>query len=183
MKLLFASDIHGSPESWEQLERQIAHIKPDNLILLGDVLYHGPRNALRNDYEPPKVVSQLNARKHQIIAIRGNCDSEVDQMLLEFPIMAEYSQILADGRLFFLTHGHHWDPRHLPPLPDGSVFCYGHTHIPQLEKLPDGTVAFNPGSISLPKGGHPASFGLYTENVLTVNRLDDGEVMLKLELV
>ena len=125
MKLLFFSDVHGSPESLELLERHIDSRSPDLLVLLGDALYHGPRNPLRPDYAPPQVVEQLNRRKEQIVAVRGNCDSEVDQMLLEFPLMSDYSTLLVDGHRFFLTHGHLWNPGQLPPIPAGAVFTYG----------------------------------------------------------
>ena len=123
MKLLFFSDVHGSPESLDLLLRQTERLEPDQLILLGDVLYHGPRNPLKTDYAPRKVAEMLNARRDRIIAVRGNCDSEVDQMLLEFPLMADYSTVFADGRRFFLTHGHLWNPEKLPPVPPDSVFC------------------------------------------------------------
>ncbi|MGN1365482.1 phosphodiesterase [Victivallis vadensis] len=182
MKLLFFSDVHGSPESLELLERHIDSRSPDLLVLLGDALYHGPRNPLRPDYAPPQVVEQLNRRKEQIVAVRGNCDSEVDQMLLEFPLMSDYSTLLVDGHRFFLTHGHLWNPGQLPPIPAGAVFTYGHTHLPQLERLENGRIAFNPGSISLPKGGNPASFGFYEDGVLTVCRLQDAGEMLRLSL-
>ena len=154
MKLLFFSDVHGSPESLELLERHIDSRSPDLLVLLGDALYHGPRNPLRPDYAPPQVVEQLNRRK----------------------------ELLVDGHRFFLTHGHLWNPGQLPPIPAGTVFTYGHTHLPQLERLENGRIAFNPGSISLPKGGNPASFGFYEDGVLTVCRLQDAGEMLRLSL-
>lgn len=183
MKLLFFSDVHGSPESVELLERQIESSSPDLLVLLGDALYHGPRNPLRPDYAPPRVVELLNRRKEQLVAVRGNCDSEVDQMLLEFPLMSDYSTLLIDGVRFFLTHGHLWNPRQLPPLPAGTVFAYGHTHLPQLERLGNGRIAFNPGSISLPKGGNPPSFGFYEDGRLSVRDLRTAAEMLQLSLI
>lgn len=125
MKVLFFSDVHGSPESVTLLRRQIDRLAPEQLVLLGDVLYHGPRNPLRPDYAPQLVVEQLNGLKERITAVRGNCDSEVDQMLLAFPIMSEYATLLADGRRFFLTHGHHWGPGNPPPLPAGAVLACG----------------------------------------------------------
>jgi len=158
------------------------HWKPELLVLLGDVLYHGPRNPLRSDYAPQKVVSMLNPRKNEIIAVRGNCDCEVDQMLLEFPVMSDFSNLFADGRRFFLTHGHHWNPGKLPPVPSGTVLAYGHTHIPQLERLDEGIIAFNPGSISLPKAGNPPSFGFYDNGTLSVIELKSSVKMMELVL-
>ena len=182
MKVLFFSDVHGSPESVTLLRRQIDRLAPEQLVLLGDVLYHGPRNPLRPDYAPQLVVEQLNGLKERITAVRGNCDSEVDQMLLAFPIMSEYATLLADGRHFFLTHGHHWGPGNPPPLPAGAVLACGHTHIPQLEVLENGIVAFNPGSVSLPKGGYKASFGVYEDGTLRICELESGNEMMSMQL-
>ncbi len=178
MKILFFSDVHGSPESLELLWKHKELRKPEQLVLLGDALYHGPRNPLRPDYAPPKVVPMLNAEKEQIIAVRGNCDSEVDQMLLEFPIMADFSTLYADGFKFFLTHGHLWNPANPPSVAPGTVLAYGHTHLPHLEKQENGLIAFNPGSISLPKGGNPASFGWYEDGKIQIFELESGKEML-----
>ena len=182
MKLMFASDIHGSLPATERVLELFAQSGAQWLVILGDVLNHGPRNALPEGYAPAKVAERLNEVAHKVIAVRGNCDSEVDQMLLEFPLMSDYSTLLVDGHRFFLTHGHLWNPGQLPPIPAGTVFTYGHTHLPQLERLENGRVAFNPGSISLPKGGNPASFGFYEDGVLTVCRLQDAGEMLRLSL-
>ena len=182
MKLLFFSDVHGSPGSIEKFAAEVDRFQPDQLILLGDVLYHGPRNPLAADYAPPRVVELLNGWSSRILAVRGNCDCEVDQMLLTFPIMAEYSLLLADGRKFFLTHGHHWNPEKLPPLAAGSVFAFGHTHLPLLEREASGVTLFNPGSVTLPKGGYPASLGRYGDGVLSVVALESGEVLSSLRL-
>lgn len=182
MKVLFFSDVHGSPESVEQLMRRISRHAPDHLVLLGDVLYHGPRNPLRPDYAPPLVVEQLNTLKGRITAVRGNCDSEVDQMLLAFPIMSEYATLLAGGRRFFLTHGHHWNPGNPPPLEAGSVLACGHTHIPQLELLDNGIISFNPGSTSLPKGGFEPSYGFYADGRLQVCDLETGGELFGMRL-
>ena len=182
MKVLFFSDVHGSPESVTLLRSQPVDLPPEQLVLLGDVLYHGPRNPLRPDYAPQLVVEQLNGLKERITAVRGNCDSEVDQMLLAFPIMSEYATLLADGRRFFLTHGHHWGPGNPPPLPAGAVLACGHTHIPQLEVLENGIVAFNPGSVSLPKGGCKASFGVYEDGTLRSCELESGDELMSMQL-
>ena len=177
MKLLFASDIHGSPEALLKLEDHLDKLKPNQIVLLGDLLYHGPRNPLRPDYAPPSVSEILNRHSRKIIAVRGNCDSEVDQMMLQFPIMAEYSTILADGMRFFLSHGHHWNPDRLPPIGTADVLAFGHTHIPMLQKLQCGVIAFNPGSLSLPKGGYPASFAVYEDLTIKIFNLETLDIM------
>ena len=126
--------------------------QPDRIILLGDLLYHGPRNDLPRDYAPKKVIPMLSALKDRIIAVRGNCEAEVDQMVLPFPCLAEFSQLLLDGKTFYLTHGHHANPDNLPPLPAGSVFLFGHTHV-KLDEVHSGIRCLNPGSVSIPKDG------------------------------
>lgn len=152
MKLLIASDIHGSAYWCGRLCEEIAKENPDRVILLGDLLYHGPRNDLPRDYAPKKVIPMLSAMKEKIIAVRGNCEAEVDQMVLPFPCLADFSQLLLDGRTFYLTHGHHQNPDNLPPLPAGSVFLYGHTHV-KFDQEVNGIRCLNPGSISIPKDG------------------------------
>lgn len=183
MKILFFSDIHGSPDSLTVLESHITNLNPDHLVILGDALYHGPRNPLKSDYEPPKAAAILNRYKNKIIAVRGNCDSEVDQVMLEFPMMSDYSIVLAGNIKFFLTHGHLWMPEKLPPLEAPAVFAYGHTHIPHLERLNSGIIVFNPGSLSLPKGGNPPSFGFFDGKALKILKLDDGSEMNSMLLV
>ncbi len=152
MKLLIASDIHGSAFWCGKLMEEIQKEQPDRVILLGDLLYHGPRNDLPRDYEPKRVIPMLSALKDKIIAVRGNCEAEVDQMVLPFPCMADYAQLLVDGKLFHLSHGHHQNPEALPPLPEGSVFLFGHTHV-KLDKAVGGIRCLNPGSVSIPKDG------------------------------
>lgn len=173
MKLFFASDIHGSLSATELMLQQFERSGADWLILLGDLLYHGPRNPLPDTYNPSGVAECLNKHASKIIAVRGNCDSEVDQMLLSFPIMAGWQQVLTEQRRFFLTHGHDYGPQNLPALNGGDVLVYGHTHIPQAEKL-GGIYYFNPGSISLPKGGYPPSFGILSGDQLQVLTLQQG---------
>ena len=152
MKLIIASDIHGSAYWCGKLCELVAQEQPDKLILLGDLLYHGPRNDLPRDYAPKKVIPMLSELKEKIIAVRGNCEAEVDQMVLPFPCMAEFSQLLVDGKTFYLTHGHHHNPEALPPLTEGSVFLYGHTHV-KLDEMRGGIRCLNPGSVSIPKDG------------------------------
>ncbi len=152
MKLIIASDIHGSAWWCGKLAALIEEEKPDKLILLGDLLYHGPRNDLPKDYAPKKVIPMLSQYKDIILAVRGNCEAEVDQMVLPFPCMADCSQLYADGHLLYLTHGHHHSPDNLPPLPEGSIFLSGHTHV-KLDEVRNGIRCLNPGSVSIPKDG------------------------------
>lgn len=152
MKLLIASDIHGSAYWCGRLMEEIRREDPDRILLLGDLLYHGPRNDLPRDYAPKKVIPVLSALEEKILAVRGNCDAEVDQMVLPFPCMADYAQLLVDGKTFYLTHGHHAAPNSLPPLPGGSIFLSGHTHV-KLDETVSGVRCLNPGSVSIPKDG------------------------------
>ena len=152
MKLLIASDIHGSAFWCGKLLEVAEAFQPDRIVLLGDLLYHGPRNDLPRDYAPKQVIPMLSRYADKIIAVRGNCEAEVDQMVLPFPCMADFSQIYADGNTFYLTHGHHHSPDNLPPLPEGSIFLSGHTHV-KLDELRKGIRCLNPGSVSIPKDG------------------------------
>lgn len=171
MKVLIASDIHGSAYWAQRLLEEVGALNPDRIVLLGDLLYHGPRNDLPCDYDPKRVAAILNdlAKTGRIVAVRGNCDAEVDQMVLEFPCMADSAQLVDEsGRLLFMTHGHifgaglHGSVDSLPPLPCGSVVVYGHTHVKANQKTPGRSDiwAFNPGSLSIPKDG-THSYGVY----------------------
>lgn len=152
MKLLIASDIHGSAFWCGRLCEIMEQEKPDKLVLLGDLLYHGPRNDLPRDYMPKQVIPMLSQYKDKILAVRGNCEAEVDQMVLPFPCLAEYAVLLCDGVSMYLTHGHHNNPDNLPPLEEGSVFLYGHTHV-KMDEVRNGIRCINPGSVSIPKDG------------------------------
>ena len=152
MKLLIASDIHGSAYWCSRLCELVEQEQPDKLILLGDLLYHGPRNDLPRDYAPKQVIPMLSKYQDKIIAVRGNCEAEVDQMVLPFPCMADFSQLVTEDAVFYLTHGHHHNPEHLPPLSEGSIFLYGHTHVKQ-DVVIGGIRCLNPGSVSIPKDG------------------------------
>ena len=152
MKLFIASDIHGSAYWCGRMMEEIQKENPDRVILLGDLLYHGPRNDLPRDYAPKQVIPMLSGIKEKIIAVRGNCEAEVDQMVLPFPCLADYAELLVDGKIFHLSHGHHQNPQNLPPLPEGSVFLFGHTHV-KLDETVDGIRCLNPGSVSIPKDG------------------------------
>ena len=152
MKLIIASDIHGSAFWCGKLMELVDTHQPDKLILLGDLLYHGPRNDLPRDYAPKQVIPMLSRHADRIIAVRGNCEAEVDQMVLPFPCMADFSQLLVDGKTLYLTHGHHHNPQNLPPLPQGSIFLFGHTHV-KMDETVTGIRCLNPGSVSIPKDG------------------------------
>ena len=173
MKFLIASDIHGSAYWAERLMAAIEAEQPDRIILLGDLLYHGPRNDLPRDYAPKRVIPLLNdlAKSGRVIAVRGNCEAEVDQMVLEFPCMSDSALVMdSDGRELFCTHGHvfgagmHNSVDNAPVLPTGSALVYGHTHIKvneESQKHP-GLWLFNPGSVSIPKDG-THSYGIYED--------------------
>ena len=152
MKLLIASDIHGSAYWCRKLLEVYQQEQPDKLVLLGDILYHGPRNDLPREYAPKAVISMLSPLAEKILCVRGNCEAEVDQMVLPFPCMAPYSQLLVEGKTFYLTHGHHENPRNLPRLNPGDVFLSGHTHVKE-DILVEGVRCLNPGSVSIPKDG------------------------------
>lgn len=152
MKLVIASDIHGSAYWCRKLMELAEQEQPDKLILLGDLLYHGPRNDLPREYAPKQVIPMLCAWQDKILCVRGNCEAEVDQMVLRFPCMAEYALLECDGKTMYLTHGHHCSPEKLPPLTPGSIFLSGHTHI-KLDETRQGVRCLNPGSVSIPKDG------------------------------
>lgn len=181
MKLMFASDIHGSLPATERVLALFAQSGAQWLVILGDVLYHGPRNALPEGYAPAQVAERLNEQASRIIAVRGNCDSEVDQMLLRFPITAPWQQVLLPSQRLFLTHGHLLGPDNLPALAQGDVLVYGHTHLPVAEKRGD-IFHFNPGSVSIPKGGFAASYGLLDEGLLSIKALNDNRVIAQVAI-
>ncbi|MBQ1345110.1 MAG: phosphodiesterase [Kiritimatiellae bacterium] len=161
MRILFLSDIHGVPSALEAALAAGGALGYDKIVTLGDLLYHGPRNGVPNFYDPVRVAQILNGLKDRIIAVRGNCDAEVDQMMFEFPMMSDYAVLEAGRETFFLTHGHLWNEHRLPPLGIGTVLAHGHTHIPELKTLACGMKIFNPGSVALPKGGSSRSFGYF----------------------
>jgi hypothetical protein len=180
MRIFFMSDIHGSSVYLRLALEAFNSEKCDAIAILGDIMYHGPRNPLPEGYNPAEVASIINDYASKITAVRGNCDSEVDQMLIKYPMMDSSAVILADNRKFFLTHGHICSPEKLPALNPGDIFAYGHTHIPAAYET-DGIYIFNPGSTTLPKSSHMPSYGIYAENSLSVKSLE-GEVILTLPL-
>jgi uncharacterized protein len=173
MKLMIASDIHGSLYYSRQMVEAFQREQADRLILLGDILYHGPRNDLPRDYAPKEVIALLNGRKDKIISVRGNCDTEVDQMVLEFPIMADYCIIMAGERIVYATHGHKFNENNLPPLQQGDILLHGHTHIPVCEKH-EHYIYMNPGSVAIPKENSCHSYMIMEEGSFVWKALKDG---------
>jgi len=175
MKFLIVSDIHGSEKYAKETLRILEAEQADYLLLLGDLLYHGPRNPLPEGYNPQGVSELLNSIKEKIIAVRGNCDAEVDQMLLKFPMMHDTNVVPLQHQKVILSHGHIYHPENLPAnLSTGDIFMFGHIHLPVLEKQ-DGITIFNPGSISMPKGNHPPTYGILEHGQLMIKTLD-GEI-------
>ena len=171
MKLFIASDLHGSALYCRKMLQAAEEARADRILLLGDLLYHGPRNDLPEEYDTKAVTALLNGVKDRLLCVRGNCDAEVDQMVLEFPIMADYTTlVLENGRTLFATHGHLFDPDHLPPLPAGSAFAFGHIHVKHAERQGD-TLILNPGSVSIPKDGSH-SYMVYENGTFTAKTLD-----------
>lgn len=165
MKLVIASDIHGSAAWCRKVMDVVERESPDQVLLLGDLLYHGPRNPLPDEYAPPEVAAMLNGIADHVLAVRGNCDAEVDQMMLNFPCMADYAWIMDGQKRLYCTHGHLWGPQELPPLAQGTTFVYGHFHVKRNEEA--GVIRlFNPGSAALPKDGSH-SVGLYDDGVFS----------------
>jgi len=163
MKLMIASDIHGSSYYCKKLLEAYQREKADKLLLLGDILYHGPRNDLPRNYNPKEVIAMLNPIKNELLCVRGNCDTEVDQMVLEFPILADYCFIELDGHTIFATHGHIHNPKNLPMLKDGDILLNGHTHIPANQNMGSYTY-MNPGSVSIPKEGSAHGYMIYDDD-------------------
>lgn len=180
MKILIASDIHGSSYYCKKLLDAYKAEKADRLLLLGDILYHGPRNDLPKEYDPKAVISMLNEMKNSIYCVRGNCDTEVDQMVLEFPIMAEYITVFAGKRAIFATHGHNFNESRLPPLHSGDILLHGHTHVPKCIEHED-YVYCNPGSVSIPKEGSSHGYMILEDDALIWKTLD-GEIYNKYTL-
>ena len=171
MKLFFISDIHGSIYYLNKAIERFREEAADYIIILGDILYHGARNDLPKDYNPKAVIEVLNSYEDRIIAVRGNCDSEVDQTVLDFPIMATYSNLLHNNTRLFLTHGHIYNEDNMINLKEGSVFISGHTHILKVEEKDD-IYFINVGSITLPKENNPRTYGVLEGNYFEIKDLD-----------
>ncbi len=175
MKYFICSDIHGSAFYCEKMIEAFEREKADKLVILGDVLYHGPRNDLPGEYAPKKVIEMLNSKKDVIMCVRGNCDAEVDQMVLDFPILADYCLISYNNRTIFATHGHIFNTSHLPPVTPGDILVHGHTHVPACEKRGDITY-LNPGSVSIPKLGSTHGYMTFEDGKFIWRDLDGNEL-------
>jgi len=177
MKILVASDIHGSAYYCEKLMKACEFENPDRMLLLGDILYHGPRNDLPKDYAPKKVIEMLNSIKDKIFCVRGNCDTEVDQMVLEFPILADYCIIPIGQRLIYATHGHVYNKENVPNIQKGDILLHGHTHVPAWEHFGENgkNLYLNPGSVSIPKENSRNSYMVLSDGYAYWKDLD-GEI-------
>ena len=180
MKLMFASDIHGSAYYCRKMLEAYQAEEAGRLILLGDILYHGPRNDLPKEYAPKEVIAMLNPMKNDICAVRGNCEAEVDQMVLDFPVMADYALILYGERNLYATHGHIYNENNLPPLKNGDILIHGHTHVLKAEHR-EGYILLNPGSVSIPKEGNIPTYAVLEDGIFTIKGFE-GEIVKTLDL-
>lgn len=180
MKLMFASDIHGSRSACEAVLAAYKAEGAERLVLLGDLLYHGPRNDLPKEYAPKEVIAMLNEMKNEIYAVRGNCEAEVDQMVLNFPVMADYCILAIDGLTFYATHGHVYNENNLPPFREGDILIHGHTHVLKAEQRED-YILLNPGSVSIPKEGNPPTYAVLEDKVFTIKDFD-GNIIKEMRL-
>ena len=178
MKFIIASDIHGSAFYCDLLLKAIEKENADRIILLGDILYHGPRNDLPRDYAPKKVIEMLNPIKEKLLCVRGNCDTEVDQMVLSFPVLADYAVIPVGDKLIYATHGHNYNPEKLPPLAKGDILLNGHTHIPKCTEY-ENFVYMNPGSVSIPKEDSCHSYMTLENGEFLWKNLENSEIYLR----
>ena len=172
MKLMIASDIHGSAYYCRRLLECYKNENAGRLILLGDILYHGPRNDLPEQYAPKTVAASLNAMADSILCIRGNCEAEVDQMMLDFPCLADYAAIMLGDRIAYLTHGHVYNENNLPPIKKGDILLHGHTHVPKCA-VHENYVCMNPGSVSIPKENSYHGYITYENGLFLFKDLDN----------
>ena len=175
-KILIASDIHGSAWYCRKLLQALEREGAKRMLLLGDILYHGPRNDLPREYAPKDVIAMLNPLKERIVSVRGNCEAEVDQMVLDFPVLADYCLMPVGDHMMFCTHGHIYNEENLPPMMPGDILLYGHTHIPRAEKVLDKWM-LNPGSVSIPKGGSVPSYAVLEDGTFTIKDMDGAAIM------
>ena len=182
MKWMIASDLHGSAYYCRKMLEAFEREGADRLFLLGDLLYHGPRNDLPQEYAPKEVIPLLNGKKEKLLCVRGNCDAEVDQMVLEFPVLADYAVLPVGRRLIYATHGHIYHVKNLPPLAPGDVLLHGHTHVPAWTEFGQGNLYLNPGSVSIPKEDSPHSYMTLEGNTMQWKELESGAVFHELTL-
>ena len=182
MKWMIASDLHGSAYYCRKMLEAFEREGADRLFLLGDLLYHGPRNDLPREYAPKEVIPLLNGKKEKLLCVRGNCDAEVDQMVLEFLVLADYAVLPVGQRLIYATHGHIYHVKNLPPLAPGDVLLHGHTHVPAWTEFGQGNLYLNPGSVSIPKEDSPHSYMTLEENTMQWKELESSAVFHELTL-
>ena len=182
MKWMIASDLHGSAYYCRKMLEAFEREGADRLFLLGDLLYHGPRNDLPREYAPKAVIPLLNGKKEKLLCVRGNCDAEVDQMVLEFPVLADYAVLPVGQRLIYATHGHIYHVKNLPPLAPGDVLLHGHTHVPAWTGFGQGNLYLNPGSVSIPKENSPHSYMTLEGNTMQWKELESSAVFHELTL-
>ncbi len=182
MKWMIASDLHGSAYYCRKMLEAFEREGADRLFLLGDLLYHGPRNDLPREYAPKEVIPLLNGKKEKLLCVRGNCDAEVDQMVLEFPALADYAVLPVGQRLIYATHGHIYHVKNLPPLAPGDVLLHGHTHVPAWTEFGQGNLYLNPGSVSIPKENSPHSYMTLEGNTMQWKELESSAVFHELTL-
>lgn len=182
MKWMIASDLHGSAYYCRKMLEAFEREGADRLFLLGDLLYHGPRNDLPREYAPKEVIPLLNGKKEKLLCVRGNCDAEVDQMVLEFPVLADYAVLPVGRRLIYATHGHIYHVKNLPPLAPGDVLLHGHTHVPAWTEFGQGNLYLNPGSVSIPKEDSPHSYMTLEGNTMQWKELESNAVFHELTL-
>ena len=182
MKWMIASDLHGSAYYCRKMLEAFEREGADRLFLLGDLLYHGPRNDLPREYAPKEIIPLLNGKKEKLFCVRGNCDAEVDQMVLEFPVLADYAVLPVGRRLIYATHGHIYHVKNLPPLAPGDVLLHGHTHVPAWTEFGQGNLYLNPGSVSIPKENSPHSYMTLEGNTMQWKELESSAVFHELTL-
>ena len=182
MKWMIASDLHGSAYYCRKMLEAFEREGADRLFLLGDLLYHGPRNDLPREYAPKEVIPLLNGKKEKLLCVRGNCDAEVDQMVLEFPVLADYAVLPVGRRLIYATHGHIYHVKNLPPLAPGDVLLHGHTHVPAWTEFGQGNLYLNPGSVSIPKENSPHSYMTLEGDAMQWKELESSAVFHELTL-
>ena len=182
MKWMIASDLHGSAYYCRKMLEAFEREGADRLFLLGDLLYHGPRHDLPREYAPKEVIPLLNGKKEKLLCVRGNCDAEVDQMVLEFPVLADYAVLPVGQRLIYATHGHIYHVKNLPPLAPGDVLLHGHTHVPAWTEFGQGNLYLNPGSVSIPKENSPHSYMTLEGNTMQWKELESSAVFHELTL-
>lgn len=179
MKLLIASDIHGDLSGTKALLSAFKNEGCDKILLLGDILYHGPRNDLPESYNPKEVIKLLNSYKELILNVRGNCDTEVDQMVLDFPVMSDYCCLSLDGLTVYATHGHKYNTDSPLPLCKGDILLHGHTHVLACKDFGNQNCYLNPGSVSLPKENNKKTYMVYENRSFTVKDFDGNVIFSK----